>query len=146
VAISEAQRADLYTGLAEVLGPDRAELLMTQLPRYDVEHVATHADVVALRSDMGDLRSGMGDLRSEMGDLRSEMGDLRSELRSEMGELRSELRSEMGELRSEFRSEMGVFRDGLAAVNQRLDRLFLALVAGLFVVIAAMASVILVIA
>lgn len=93
VAISEAARADLYTGLAEVLGPDRAETLMTQLPRYDPTDVATKADV---------------------GELRSEFGDLRSEL-----------------------------RDGLAAVNQRLDRLFLALLVGMFGFVAALAGVIL---
>lgn len=84
MAISEAQRADLYTGLAEVLGPDRAELLMTQLPRFDPIEVATKADIAELK-------------------------------------------------------------DGMRAVNQRLDRLFLTLLAGLFGMIAAMAVVLFVV-
>lgn len=75
MAISEAQRADLYTGLVEVLGPERAELLMNQLPRFDPDQLATKAD---------------------------------------LDELRAELKAE------------------LAAVNQRLDRLFLTLLAGSF--------------
>lgn len=87
--ISEVARAHLYTGLAEVLGPDRAETLMAQLPRFDPSDVATKSDLAALRS-----------------------------------ELRSEL------------------RDGLAAVNQRLDRLFLALLVGMFGVVAALIGVI----
>ena len=88
--ISEAARADLYTGLAEVLGPDRAETLMAQLPRFDPIDVATKSD---------------------------------------LAELRTELRAEL--------------RDGLAAVNQRLDRLFLTLLVGMFGLVAAVVGVIL---
>ena len=87
MAISEAARADLYNGLADVLGPDRAETLMTQLPKYDPTDVATKADIAELKAEIRDVNSG------------------------------------------------------LAAVNTRLDRLFLTLVAGLFVMIAAMAAI-----
>lgn len=73
--ISEAARADLYTGLAEVLGHDRAEILMAQLPRFDPAELATKTDLAELRGEL---------------------------------------------------------RDGLAAVNQRLDRLFLTLLIGMF--------------
>ncbi len=83
--ISEAARADLYTGLAEVLGPDRAEILMAQLPRFDPAEVAT-------KTDLADLR--------------------------------------------------GELRDGLTAVNQRLDRLFLTLLIGMFGVAAALISLV----
>ena len=84
--ISEAARADLYTGLAEVLGPDRAETLMAQLPRFDPIDVATKSDLAELRAEL---------------------------------------------------------RDGLAAVNQRLDRLFLTLLVGMFGLVAAVVGVIL---
>ena len=88
--ISEAARADLYTGLAEILGRDRAETLMAQLPRFDPIDVATKSD---------------------------------------LAELRTELRTEL--------------RNGLAAVNQRLDRLFLTLLVGMFGLVAAVVGVIL---
>jgi len=91
--ISEAARADLYTGLAEAIGPDRAEILMAQLPRFDPADVATKTD---------------------------------------LAELRTELRTEL--------------RDGLAAVNQRLDRLFLTLLVGMFGIVAALISIVLTIA
>ena len=82
--LSEAARADLYNGLADVLGPERAETLMTQLPRFDTSEVAT---------------------------------------RSDLRELRAELKGDM------------------AAIHTRLDRMFLALVAGLFAIVAAMLGV-----
>lgn len=111
---SEAARADLYNGLAEFLGPDRAETLMTHLPRHDPSEVATKSDIAGLRSDMGDIKA---------------------ELRAEMTDLKTELRAEMADLRAEFRGEM-------AALNVRLDHMFVTLVGGLFVIVAAMASVI----
>jgi hypothetical protein len=43
---------------------------------------------------------------------------------------------------TELKSEIGELKVGLAAVNLRLDRLFLVLVAGLVAFIAAMASVV----
>lgn len=82
--VSEAARHDLYTGLAELLGSDRAETLMTHLPRYDPAEVATKADITNLESMLNIRLDGM---------------------------------------------------------NKRLDRLFLTLVAGLFVIVAAMTSV-----
>ena len=82
--ISEAARADLYHGLVELLGEDRAETLMTHMPRYEPADVATKSDITELKSEIGELKVG------------------------------------------------------LAAVNTRLDRLFLVLVAGLVAFIAAM--------
>jgi hypothetical protein len=70
---SEAARADLYTGLSEVLGSDRAETLMAQLPRFDPAEVATQSDVAVLRSDTAVLRSDVAVLRSEVIDLRTEL-------------------------------------------------------------------------
>ena len=52
MSISEAARHDLYNGLSELLGPERAETLMTQLPRYNPAEVATKADLVELKTDL----------------------------------------------------------------------------------------------
>lgn len=113
---------------------------MTALPRYDPSEVATRSDVASLRSDVDSLRSDVGELRSEVGVLRSEVGVLRSDvgvLRSEVGVLRSDLdmqRSDLASLRVET-------REGLAAVNQRLDRLYLTLLVGMFTMAAALVGV-----
>ena len=52
-------------------------------------------------------------------------------------------RSDLATLRSEFAELRAELRGGLAAVNQRLDRLFLALLVGMFGVVAAIVGVIL---
>lgn len=78
---SEAKRHDLYTGLNEVLGPDRAETLMTYLPAQPATDLAT-------RPDIGRLEA-----------------------------------------------RMDRFEDALRDVNQRLDRLFLTMLAGLVAII-----------
>lgn len=67
VAISEAARSDLYTGLVEVLGPDRAETLMSAIPLYDLDEVATKRDLQVLK---GELRA---EISIEIGCLRKTM-------------------------------------------------------------------------
>lgn len=67
MAISEAARSDLYTGLVEVLGPDRAETLMSAIPLYDLDEVATKRDLQVLK---GELRA---EISIEIGCLRKTM-------------------------------------------------------------------------
>ena len=50
--ISEAARSELYTGLSEVLGQDRAETLMSAIPLHDLDEVATKSDIQALRAEI----------------------------------------------------------------------------------------------
>lgn len=52
MAISEAARADLYTGLADVLVSDRAEILMSAIPLHDLDEVATKADLKVLSAEL----------------------------------------------------------------------------------------------
>jgi hypothetical protein len=104
-SMSEAARADLYNGLAELNGRERAETLMTHLPRSDPNDLVTKSDVSELRADFAALRSDF-----------------------------SELRSDFSELRAEVRLDF-------SALGARLDRMYLTLVAGLFVIVAAMAGV-----
>jgi len=60
VPISEADRADLYTGLVEVLGPTRAETLMSAI--VDLEQVATRRDLAELKAE---FRVEIAQLRAE---------------------------------------------------------------------------------
>jgi hypothetical protein len=65
--ISEAERADLYTGLTEVIGQRRAEILMSAIAGMD--HVATKSDIVEVRSELNVFRSEM---KVEIAELRAE--------------------------------------------------------------------------
>jgi hypothetical protein len=82
VTVSESARHDLYNGLTELLGPQRAETLMAALPAYDTSDLVTKSDLAAFGA----------------------------------------------ELRAEFKSD-------LAAVNTRIDRLFLAMMSGFVVTV-----------
>jgi hypothetical protein len=92
VATTEAQRIDLYNGLVELLGEQRAGTLMAFLPTQMSGDLATKSDVLALEQRL---------------DRRFDALD-----------------------------------ESLIAVNRRIDRLFRTLVAGLFVIVAAMAGVV----
>ncbi len=75
MAISEAARSDLYTGLVEVLGPERAETLMSAIPLYDLDEVATKRDLLVLKGDLQVLKA---ELRAEFtAMLSAEVGGLR---------------------------------------------------------------------
>jgi hypothetical protein len=55
-------------------------------------------------------------------------------------------KSDLAELRTDLTGGLGELRLGLAAVNQRLDRLFLALLVGSFGIVATMLGVIVTVA
>jgi len=75
--ISEAARHDLYNGLTDLLGLDRADTLMAYLPEFDPKDVATKADIAELRAgtktDIARLDSDMVDMGLEIKELRAEM-------------------------------------------------------------------------
>lgn len=81
MAISEAARSDLYTGLRDVLGPDRAETLMSAIPLHDFDEVATNRDVAELRAE----------LKSEIADVRADIAQLRADFTGEIDSLRKSM-------------------------------------------------------
>ena len=118
VTASEAARRDLYNGLNELLGPERAETLMAALrpiPRaaYDTSDLVTKSDLMVFGAE---LRAEISELRGEVSGLAAPVGAL--------------------EL------AVAALQEGQVAINLRLDRLFLALVGGLIVIVGAMAGVV----
>lgn len=61
MGVSEAARADLYTGLAEALGSSRADTLMSLLPTYDYDQLATKANLADLRAGLGSEIRAVGE-------------------------------------------------------------------------------------
>lgn len=55
--ISEAARNDLYTGLAQVLGQDRAETLMSAISLNDLDQVKS--DIASIRGNLGTLETAI---------------------------------------------------------------------------------------
>ena len=107
---TEARRLDLYNRLQEVLGTGPATTLMSHLPASD--------DLVTKGEFTGFTNGEFAAFKTEMGEFKTEMREFKAEMR-------------------EFKTEMREFR---SEVNQRFDRVFLAVLAGQFVLLAAIIS------
>lgn len=140
--MSEAARNDLYNGLSELLGPERAETLMSYLPRYDPGEVATRSDVDGIRADIADLRSELkGDITAVRSELKTDIADLRLELKGEIAGLRSELKGDISDVRSDLttsRSELATHGELLFSLQRTLISGFImfgAALVGIFVAV-----------
>ena len=56
---SESRRHDLYNGLTEVLGVERADVLMTYLPSTESTELATKADIRVLESRIDKVEANL---------------------------------------------------------------------------------------
>ena len=110
---SEAARLDLYNGLSELLGPERAETLMASLPNFGPNGVATSADIGVLQARMEGLGARMDALESGLG---ARLDGLETRMTS--------------------------IESAVVALGLRLDKMFLAMLAGLFAIVAALVGVI----
>jgi hypothetical protein len=72
--ITEAARSDLYTGLVEVLGAERAETLMSAFPMYELDEVATKRDLAELRVEFVREFAGVrAEIAGEVSSLRDDL-------------------------------------------------------------------------
>jgi hypothetical protein len=131
MAISEDRRHEMYEGLIEVLGRERATTLMEHLPPVGWADVATKRDLdqqtLVLRRDMevefGKVRLEFGaEIGSVRTDLGAEIASLRTELGAEIASVRTELRTEIASVRTELRTEIASVRTEIAAVEARFER------------------------
>lgn len=109
MATTEAARNQLYNRLIEVLGADSAETLMSSLPPIPATTLATKDDFKGVKG---------------------EIAALREEMREGFKELRNEVRTEIAAVNQRLDLE-------LAGLHRRLDRAFMAQIATLVTVVAA---------
>lgn len=125
MADSEAARNDLYNGLVDVLGTQRAETLMAALPGYDISELATKNDLGVLGARLDAVETS---LMARVDGLEVGLGARMDGLEARMGGLEGRMAS--------IESIVG-------GLGLRMDRMFLAMIAGLFVIVATMAGVLL---
>jgi len=136
---SEAARLDLYNGLSELLGPERAETLMASLPNFGINGVATSADFGVLQARMDGLENGLG---ARMDALETGLGARMDALETGLGARMDALESTLGGRMDGLEIRMTSIETAVVAMGLRLDRMFLAMLAGLFAIVAAMVGVI----
>ena len=98
----DQERVNLIRSLEPALGPDATNALMSYIPPFTWDNLATKHDLAHTEER---LRGEMRDLGAE---LRSEMRDLGAELRSEMRDLGTELRTEVSTMGIALRAEIDV--------------------------------------
>lgn len=122
MTIDEKVRHDLYQGLEKVVGEDPAKLLMTAIPPFSWDNVATKGDISELRSE---LKGDISELRSY---LNGDIELLREDNKGFRGELR-DIRTEIRELRRETVRDHRWLLFQFLAVNLSMTTIVLAFVA-----------------
>jgi hypothetical protein len=115
MAISEDRRHEMYEGLIEALGRERATTLMEHLPPVGWADVATKRDLdqqtLVLRRDM---EAEFGKVRAELG---SEIASVRAELGSEIASVRTEIAAAEARFERALRDQTRLFFLGLLTSN-----------------------------
>ena len=103
MAITEESRHDMYEGLTEVLGRQRATTRMEHLPPTGWGDVATKRDLevhqAVTRADMAELKT---EIKTEMAELKTEIKTEMADLKTEMAGLRTDLKAGLEGLRAEM--------------------------------------------
>lgn len=110
MSLTEESRYELFQGLQEALGPDKAATLMDLLPPVGWADVATKRDL----DHLGDS-------------LRSDLATLGTELRSDMATLGSGFQGEIERTRAEFFREQRNQAIAIIGANATITGVFLAL-------------------
>jgi hypothetical protein len=129
MTIDEKVRHDLYEGLEKVVGETPAKLLMTAIPPFSWDNVATKGDISELKGGISELRS---ELKGDISELRSKMNRdidlLRDDNKVIHGELR-DIRNEIKDVRHELVREHRWLLFQFLAVNLSMVTIVLAFVA-----------------
>jgi hypothetical protein len=130
MATSESRRRDLYNGLTEVLGIERADTLMQFLPSIEGSQQATRTDIYGLSGRVEDVeRSLTGRIDNVERSLTARIDKVELNLNARIDDLTTRI--------DRFEHSVTARFD---AMNQRLDRIVLTLAAGLMAIIAALVA------
>ena len=117
MAISEDRRHEMYEGLIEALGRERATTLMEHLPPVGWADVATKRDLdqqtLVLRRDM----------EAEFGQVRAEIASVRAELGSEIASVRTEIAAAEARVERSITEQSRVFVIAVLTSNATLATL-----------------------
>jgi hypothetical protein len=124
MAISEDRRHEMYEGLIEALGRERATTLMEHLPPVGWADVATKRDLdqqtLVLRRDM---EAEFGKVRAEIASVRAELGSEIATVRTEIASVRTEIAAAEARVERSITEQSRVFVIAVLASNATLATL-----------------------
>jgi hypothetical protein len=115
VATTEQSRRRLHRELTDVMGEERATMLVDHLPPFDWTELATKRDLADAEQR---LTHDMSELRTE---LARDMAQVRSDLSRDIAEVRAELHHEVNRLRADTAHGFGLMRNAFVGVGYRFD-------------------------
>jgi hypothetical protein len=120
MTIDEQVRHDLFSGLQAAVGLEPAKLMMTAVPPFSWNEIATKADLAKFAT-RDEMRAEFAAVRSEM---KFEFAAIRGEMSSEFAAVRGEMSAEFAKVRSEMHANTSAIRLEMAnSTNSMLAQL-----------------------
>ncbi|MGF1617701.1 MAG: hypothetical protein ACFCU2_07805 [Acidimicrobiia bacterium] len=154
MATYESRRRDLYNGLTEVLGIERADTLMQFLPSIEGSQQATRTDIYGLSGRIDDAESSLtgridnveSSLTTRIDNversLTTRIDNVERSLTSRIDNVERDLTARIDKVEGKLTTRIDRFEHSVTArfdaMNLRLDRIVLTLAAGLMAIIAAL--------
>jgi hypothetical protein len=123
MATAESRRRDLYNGLTELLGIERADTLMQFLPSIEGSQQATRTDIYGLSARVDDVGQN----------LTTRIDNVERSLTTRIDNVERDLTARIDRFEHSVTARFD-------AMNQRLDRVVLTLAAGLMAIIATLVA------
>jgi hypothetical protein len=141
MATSESRRRDLYNGLTEVLGIERADTLMQFLPSIEGSQQATRTDIYGLSGRIDNVDRSLA-VRIDNVDrsLAVRIDNVERSLTARIDKVELNLNARIDDLTTRIDRFEHSVTARFDAMNQRLDRIVLTLAAGLMAIIAALVA------
>ena len=134
MATSESRRRDLYNGLTELLGIERADTLMQFLPSIEGSQQATRTDIYGLGGRIDDVERS----------LTARIDNVERSLTQRIDNVERDLTTRIDHVERDLTARIDRFEHSVTArfdaMNQRLDRVVLTLAAGLMAIIATLVA------
>ena len=102
MSVSEVERVELVSRLADAIGEEATEMLMKCVLPDGRDQLATKADLKGLELA---IKADLGVPKSDLGVLRADLKVLEAESKAEFTKLRAEMETGFATIRAEFRSE-----------------------------------------
>jgi hypothetical protein len=145
MATAESRRRDLYYGLTELLGIERADTLMQFLPSIEGSQQATRTDIYGLSGGIDDVERNLtARIDNVDRSLTARIDNVERDLTTRIDNVERSLTTRIDNVERDLTARIDRFDHSVTArfdaMNHRLDRVVLTLAAGLMAIIATLVA------